>query len=81
MFSSAPNLPQWTELGEQLSGPDAECIREDSLKLLMNLERRAEQELASPHSDASRTQSLLEAIQIAKTLVKTLFQPVDLSSL
>lgn len=81
MFSSVPNLTQWTELGEQLSGPNAECVREDALRFLVDLERRAERELASPEADATRTQALLGAIETAKTLVTTLFRPVDLSSL
>ncbi len=81
MFESSPNIPQWSELGEQLSGPDGERVRESILQNLAALEQRAESEMASPQADAPRTQALLEAIQIAKKLAESLFKPVDLSTL
>lgn len=81
MFAIQPALPQWTELGEQLSGPDGDSKREEILNNLTILERRAEAELRSPTAAAPRVLALLEAVHSAKKLANTLFKPVDLSSL
>ena len=47
MNFSALNLPQWTELGESLSGPDGEGKREEVLARLDALESRASASLRS----------------------------------
>lgn len=81
MSESSPNLPQWSELGEQLAGPDREGIREHILHNLKSLKHRADRELASPQADAPRIQALIDAIQTAIKLVETFFKPLDLSTL
>lgn len=81
MFTIQPELPQWTELGEQLSGPEGDSKRDAILGILASLEHRAELELRSTPSDAPRVLALLDAVQTAKKLASTLFKPVDLSSL
>ncbi len=81
MFTIQPELPQWTELGEQLAGAEGDSKRDAILGILDSLEHRAEIELRSTASDAPRVLALLDAVQTAKKLAHTLFKPVDLSSL
>jgi len=81
MLATQPELPQWTELGEQLSGPNSSQVRSTLLDNLLSLERRAETELRLPKADAPRILALLEAVQAAKKLANTLFKPLDLSTL
>jgi hypothetical protein len=82
MFEAPPHLPQWTELGEQLSGPDSESKRADVLARLQWLEDRAKASLYSPDcEEPARLEALTRAISHARTITEKVFQPVDLSAL
>jgi hypothetical protein len=78
----SPVLPQWTELGEQLSGPDGESKREEVLSSLEALESRANSSLRSPDcTDPARVEALIRAIGHARDIASSAFKPVDLSAL
>jgi hypothetical protein len=82
MQASVPVLPQWSQLGEQLSGPNGESKREEILAHLGNLEAFADSSLRSPNcSEPARLQSLLRAIEHARDIATRVFKPVDLSAL
>jgi hypothetical protein len=82
MLATHPNLPQWSELGEQLSGPDGELKRAEMLSRLEALEARANASLRSPScTEPVRIEALLRAIAHARDIASRVFKPVDLSAL
>lgn len=82
MLATQPSLPQWSELGEQLSGPDGEAKREEILRRLDTLEARANISLRSPDcTEPMRVEALLRAIGHAREIATKVFKPVDLSAL
>lgn len=82
MFSAPPTLPQWTDLGQQLSGPDRKYKRADVMARLQILEDRAKASLYSPNcEEPARLEALTRAISHARTIAEKVFQPVDLSAL
>ena len=82
MNFSTTELPQWTELGTELSGPDGESKRQQILTTLENLEIRAESALRSAYGETSeKIQALLQALDVAKQIAQTIHKPVDLSAL
>jgi hypothetical protein len=82
MFATQPDLPQWCELGDQLSGPDGESKREDVLARLETLEARANSSLRSPDcANPMRIEALIRAIGQARGIASRAFKPVDLSAL
>ena len=82
MFTTQPALPQWCELGEQLSGPDGESKREEVLARLETLEARATSSLRSPDcAEPIRVEALIRAIGHARGIASRVFKPVDLSAL
>ena len=82
MFATQPCLPQWSELGEQLSGPDGEAKREEILARLENLEARANTSLRSSDcAEPMRVEALIRAIGHAREIATKVFKPVDLSAL
>lgn len=82
MFATQPNLPQWSELGEQLSGPEGESKRAEVVSLLEALETRANAALRSPDcAEPIRVEALIRAIGHAREIATKVFKPVDLSAL
>jgi|688.fasta_scaffold164027_7 hypothetical protein len=82
MNFSALNLPQWTELGESLSGPDGEGKREEVLARLDALESRASASLRSSDCpEPLRLEALIRAVSHARDIASRVFKPVDLSAL
>jgi hypothetical protein len=82
MLATHPNLPQWSELGEQLSGPDGELKRAEMLSRLEALEARANVSLRSPScAEPARVEALIRAIGHARAIASRVFKPVDLSAL
>ncbi len=82
MNYSTTELPQWTELGTELSGPDGESKRQEIISILDALEIRAENSLKSAYGEASeKIQALLQAVDVAKQIAQTIHKPVDLSAL
>ena len=82
MFATQPDLPQWSELGEQLSGPDGELKRAEILARLDALEARANSTLRSPDCpEPIRVEALIRAIGYARDIASRVFKPVDLSAL
>ncbi len=82
MLATQPELPQWCELGEQLSGPAGESKREEILARLEALEARANDSLRSfDCSEPMRVEALIRAIGQARGIASRAFKPVDLSAL
>jgi hypothetical protein len=82
MLAAQPELPQWSELGEQLSGPDGQSKREEVLDRLENLEARANSSLRSADcTEPARVEALIRAIGHARGIASRVFKPVDLSAL
>ncbi|MFM8983295.1 MAG: hypothetical protein ACKOLA_10395 [Spartobacteria bacterium] len=82
MFATQPSLPQWSELGEQLSGPNGESKREEILARLDALEARANSTLRSPDcTEPMRVEALIRALGHAREIATKVFKPVDLSAL
>ena len=82
MAFSDPQLPQWSALGEALSGPQGDAKREEILSTLGQLERQVETELRDPNApEPDRLQALLAAVGHAKNIANKVLKPVDLSSL
>lgn len=82
MFATQPDLPQWCELGEQLSGPDGESKRDEVLARLDALEARANSFLRLPDcTEPIRVEALIRAIGHARGIASRVFKPVDLSAL
>jgi hypothetical protein len=82
MFATQPCLPQWSELGEQLSGPDGEAKREEILARLDALEAHANTTLRSLDcTEPMRVEALIRAIGHAREIATKVFKPVDLSAL
>lgn len=82
MNFSTTELPQWTELGTELSGPAGESKRQEILAALENLEVRAESALRTAYGETSeKIQALLKAVETAKQIAETIHKPVDLSAL
>lgn len=82
MLATQPELPQWCELGEQLSGPAGESKRDEILSRLQTLEARANSSLRSSDcSEPMRIEALLRAIGHARGIANRAFKPVDLSAL
>jgi len=82
MLAASTILPQWTELGEQLSGSDGDAKRADLLARLEALEARANASLRSPScAEPVRIEALLRAIAHARDIASRVFKPVDLSAL
>jgi hypothetical protein len=82
MLATHPNLPQWSELGEQLSGPDGESKRSEVISRLDALEARANATLRSPAcAEPARAEALIRAIGHARDIASRVFKPVDLSAL
>jgi hypothetical protein len=82
MFATHPNLPQWTELGEQLSGPDGDAKRMEVISRLEALEARANAALRSPScAEPARIEALIRAIGHSREIASRVFKPVDLSAL
>lgn len=82
MLAAATTLPQWSELGDQLSGPDSDAKRAEVLSRLEALEARANASLRSPScTEPVRIEALLRAIAHARDIASRVFKPVDLSAL
>lgn len=82
MLAAQPELPQWSELGEQLSGLDGQSKRDEVLDRLQNLEARALSSLRSPEcTEPARVEALIRAIGHARDIASRVFKPVDLSAL
>ena len=82
MLATQPELPQWSELGDQLSGPDGESKREEVISRLEALEARANAALRSPDcAEPFRVEALIRAIGNARSIASQVFKPVDLSAL
>lgn len=82
MNFATSEIPQWTELGAELSGPNAEAKRSEILDTLSNLELSAENSLRTASGDdAKRLESLLKAAGTAKIIAGKVLKTVDLSAL
>ena len=82
MTSDTSSIPQWTELGSQLSGPDADQKRQEILNTLSDLESKVDISMRSAEIDmAPRLQALQQAIETARELANSILKPVDLSAL
>lgn len=82
MNSSQLQLPQWSELGDLLSGPDGDEKRMEILARLEVLESQANSFLRSfDCADSARLEALVRAIGHARDIATRVFKPVDLSAL
>lgn len=82
MNFATSEIPQWTELGAELSGPDAEAKRAAIQDALRDLELSTGNSLRTASGEAAqRLQSLLKATATAKLIAGKVLKPVDLSAL
>ena len=82
MLATQPELPQWSELGDQLSGPDGESKRAEVISRLEALEARANAALRSPDcAEPMRMEALIRATRTARDIASRVFKPVDLCAL
>lgn len=82
MTSDTSAIPQWTELGSQLAGPDAERKREEIVNILLDLNFKVEQSMHSASAEvATQLKALQNAIKVAREITDSVLKPVDLSSL
>lgn len=82
MNFATSEIPQWTELGAELSGPNADAKRAEILDILRDLEISAENSLRTASGEvANRLQSLLKATATAKQIAGKVLKPIDLSAL
>jgi hypothetical protein len=82
MLAAQPELPQWSELGEQLSGPGGEEKRVEILARLEELESQANSLLSSfDCAEPARLEALVRAIGHARDIATRVFKPIDLSAI
>lgn len=82
MTSDTSSIPQWTDLGSELSGPDSDRKRQEILNALQDLNSQVDHSMQSADSETyPRLQALRNAIQLAQDMANTILKPVDLSSL
>jgi hypothetical protein len=82
VLSNTSNIAQWTELGQQLTGDEADSRRRQVLETLENLEIQVQADLRNPStSEPMKLEALAKALETAKEIAQTVLKPVDLSAL